>query len=342
MDDRIAWLPDDAHVFRMTDDTGMLQHARYAVPDPSEGYTTDDNARALIMATMLYEATKSGKYLALAYRYLSFLLYAQENAWFRNFMSYGRRFQEKEGSPDCFGRCVWALGFTAACAGLPRRLRRAAEFLLKKAMPGCRRLGYLRSKAYAAEGLGCCTDDAARGELRILAADIAAAYDRNRADGWHWYEDALTYGNAVMPGAMFTAYEVLREPRYRTIAAESLDFLLDQTFRGDVFRPVGCSGWLRKGTPAAEFDQQPVEACGTLLACLKAGRLTGKPAYIDRARDCLEWFMGKNILGKLLVDPDTGGCMDGLTPAGCNENQGAESLVAWIVASLAFHAANPK
>jgi len=336
MDSCAEVLPDDTHIFRMTDCTGMFQHAKYGVPDPSEGYTSDDNARALIMAVMLYEASGSKKYLDLAFRYLSFLFYAESDGWFRNFMDYDRCFAEKKGSQDCFGRCVFGLGFTASRPALPESIRSAAEYLLKKTLPGCQSLAFPRSKAYASIGLGLWRNKAARGELKNMAAGIAAAYEQSADPDWCWFEQNITYCNAVLPGAMFVAYEASQEKRYLEIGVGSLDFLLKSTFKDDMFCPIGCNGWLEKGKSAAEFDQQPVEACGTLLACLKAYEMTGKQSYADKARDCLLWFTGKNISGESLIDRDTGGCMDGITPKGCNRNEGAESLVSWIISSLAL------
>lgn len=329
-------IPNVTHIFRMTDCTGMFQHARNSVPDPSEGYTTDDNARALVMAVLLYEASKSRKYLDLAYRYLSFLLYAQNGCWFRNFMDYNRNYIEEKGSPDSFGRCILSLGFTAGCMGIPDNLRRTAASLLKEAIPGCAELKFLRSKAYALIGLGFWRHKETNDPVRKLSREIADSYARNSGDGWHWFEKSVTYCNAVPPWAMLSAYEGTGEKEYLRTGLESLDFLLEITFPGGIFRPVGCKGWLQKGKKPSEYDQQPVEACGTLLACLKAYELTENRSYRERAEDCLGWYTGKNTSGINMIDPETGGCMDGITADGPNRNEGAESLVCWIIASLAI------
>ena len=329
-------LPNDPYIFRITDCTGMFQHAVFSVPDPSEGYTTDDNARALIMAEMLYQDSKDKKYLELAYCYLRFLLYAENDGWFRNFMDYSRSFLEKRGSPDCFGRCIWALGFTIACPEMPERMRSAAECLLRKVLPSCKELAFLRSKAYAAIGLSHWDHAEAQDEARHLVSDLADAYQKNRSQDWYWYENNLSYCNAVLPGAMLVAYDMTKENKYLEIATESLDFLLKSTFRGNIFHPIGCNGWLFKGKEAAEYDQQPVEACGTLLTCLKAFQITGKQVYLDRAQGCLNWYTGQNSLGESMIDPESGGCLDGIRQVGQNPNEGAESIVSWMVAALAF------
>jgi len=329
-------MPDDAHIFRMTDDTGIFQHARYTVPDPSHGYTTDDNARALIMAVSMHEAFGRQKYLDLVYRYMGFLLYAWDGGWFRNFMGYDRTFTEKRGSDDCFGRCVWSLGYALSSRRLPSGLKAAADWLMRSAAEKCRELRYIRGKAYAI--LGLCRQDnlEAEGVTRRLAADIAAAFDRHSGHEWRWFEDRMTYCNAIIPFALLEASAVTSESRWREIGLESLDFLLDATFRGDTFHPVGCKGWFERSGRCAEYDQQPVEACETLLACVKAYDMTGDSKYLDRARSCLAWYTGKNSLGTSLVDKETGGCMDGLTPAGPNRNEGAESLISWWLAWLSW------
>ena len=336
MQDTRCRLPNDTHIFRMTDDTGMFQHTKYAVPDPSRGYTADDNARALIMAVLFFERTRKQKYLDLIVRYLRFLLVAQNGAWFRNFMDYDRHFIEEKGSQDCFGRCIWALGFTASRPALPAGFRETAEFLLRQTVPGCHELTFLRSKAYALIGLHHWRNGQSRELLTQLASALGVTYEHGAGTGWKWFEDELTYCNAVLPWAMLAAHETTKEKKFLEIGLESLDFLLSVTFAGGVFRPVGCKGWFRKGQTPAEFDQQPVEACETLLSCLKAYELTGKDMYRECAGQCLDWYTGQNSLGVSLIDPETGGCMDGLTPEGANRNEGAESLVSWEISSLTW------
>lgn len=333
-------VPDDTHVFRMTDCTGMLQHAAGSVPDPSEGYATDDNARALIMAALLYEKTEKRKYLDLVFRYLSFLIYAQNGGWFRNFMDYNRNFVEKKGSQDCFGRCVLSLGFLAGRSGLPAGIRGTAGSLLEKCLPRCGELRFPRSKAYAAIGLGLWKKPQAVPLMRKLGAEILDTYSQNSTDGWHWFENSVTYCNAVLPWALLAVCERTGGREYLAAGIESLDFLLKTTFEGELFRPVGCKGWLQKGNAPAAYDQQPVEACGTLLACLAACRLTGEKDYRDCAYACLGWYTGKNARRINMIDPESGGCMDGITPQGANRNEGAESLISWMISSLALPGAD--
>ncbi len=330
-------MKNEQHVFRMTDDTGMLQHAKYGVPDPTKGYTTDDNARALIMAVLLYERRPVKRYETLLYRYMSFLLNAQnEDGWFRNFMGYDRRFIEERGSEDCFGRCLWALGFTISNEYVPVNIRRVAKYLLDKALPNCNKLLHPRGKAYSIIGLGFLDDERIREMIRSLANSLMQDYYNHCKGDWKWFQDVLTYSNAVLPWAMLVAFKVTGEKRFKDVGLESFSFLEKHTFNNGYFKPIGCHGWFgREGKPA-EFDEQPVEACEMLLACLKAYEVTGENGYLEKAKKCYSWYTGYNSKGVSLIDPETGGCYDGITKDGVNLNQGAESLISYYISVLSM------
>lgn len=333
----VTILFDDRYIFRMTDDTGMFQHAVSGVPDPSEGYTTDDNARALIMAAMLYEENRDEKYDILLYRYLSFLLYAQKGGWFRNFMNYNRKFTEKRGSEDCFGRCVCALGYIASRKALPISLREAAVKLLTRTYHSCSSLEFIRGKAYALMGLSFWNNPSVMSEENILIESIAESYVQTRREDWRWFEDSMTYCNAALPLSIFCAYELTQERRLLGIGLESLDFLLKTTMKNGVFKPVGCRGWYKRGEQPAQFDEQPVEACPMVLACLKAFHLTGESKYLQCAERSFLWYLGANSRNTSIIDKETGGCCDGILASGINRNQGAESIVCYAIASLALN-----
>jgi hypothetical protein len=329
-------LPDDRHIFRMTDATGMLQHAKYSVPNPNFGYTADDNARALIMAAMLWEASAQPKYLELLYRYLSFLLYARQGSWFRNVMDFDRHFAEERGSEDCFGRCIWALGYIVSRPSLPRDCQLTARELLQEVLPGCGELNHLRAKSYALIGLLHWQSAPALATAAVLAGDLIRQYAARSEPGWEWFEDHVTYCNAVIPWALLDYYAHSQEEKALAAAVSSLDFLFAHTCKNGVFYPIGCHGWLKPGTPAALHDQQPVEACESLLASLKAYQLTGEKRYQHCARQCFRWYTGQNSRQTGLISPASGGCMDGITAAGLNGNQGAESLISWIISALVW------
>ncbi|MEN6413794.1 MAG: hypothetical protein ABFC84_13695 [Veillonellales bacterium] len=330
---------DDSHIFRMTDDTGMFQHTRFSVPDLSEGYTADDNARALIMAVMLYERQHKKKFLALVYRYLAFVLHAQnETGRFRNFMTYNRQFTETEGSEDCFGRCLWALGYTLASPAMPAGVKAGCASAVRRALPNIPLLlKWIRGQAYAIIGLGFVAGSEADTMIHGLAAQLADAFEKYTEEAdWQWFEDELTYDNAVLPWAMFTAYRRTKQDRLLHAARESMAFFDKVSFRDGFFRPVGCNGWWIRGKEPALYDQQPVEASMSTLAHLAAFAVTGEQGMLELAKKSFAWYSGDNSLGESLIDPDTGGCFDGITPEGVNRNQGAESIVGYGIATLAL------
>jgi hypothetical protein len=330
---------DDAHIFRMTDDTGMFQHTRFSVPDLDKGYTTDDNARALIMAVMLYERQPKKEFLALVYRYLAFVLHAQNDMGrFRNFMTYERQFTELEGSGDCFGRCLWSLGYTLASMVIPEGVKNACASAVRRSLlnipfySSC-----IREQAYAIIGLGFVESDEAHIIIRELAAQLAGLFEKCAGDpDWQWFEDSLTYDNAILPWAMFTAYRTTNQDRFLHIARESMKFFDKLVFRDGFFLPVGCDGWWLRGKKPALYDEQPVEAAMSTLAHLTAYAITSEKAMLELAQKSFAWYSGENSLGKSLIDPDTGGCFDGITPDGVNRNQGAESIVSYAIANLAL------
>lgn len=328
---------DDAHIFRMTDDTGMFQHTRYNVPDLDKGYTTDDNARALIMAVMLYEKTGQSEYLALVYRYLAFILHAQnENGHFRNFMTYSRKFTETQGSEECFGRCLWALGYTLASPVMPGGVKDACTSAISRSLPQISSLKCLRGQAYALIGLGYIPGAESNSLILKLADSIAICFEQCAGENWCWFEDSLTYDNAVLPWAMFLAYHKIGQERFLSIARESMIFLDKDAFRDGFYRPVGCRGWWMRGAEPALYDQQPVEASMSTLAHLVAYEVTGDESMLELARQSFAWYLGENSCNESLIDPETGGCFDGIMIDGFNRNQGAESIVGYCIASLAL------
>lgn len=328
---------DDAHILRMTDDTGIIQHARVSVPNLAKGYTTDDNARALIMAVMLREKVRKPAYLALIYRYLGFVLYAEnESGRFGNFMTYSRQFAEEEESEDCFGRCLWALGYTQASFAMPKGIREAASATVYRALPQTRALASPRGQAYALIGLGFIGSPTVDNLICELADLLYDRFEHCASNDWQWFEDQLTYDNAVLPWALFAAYSRLGQDRLLRVARKSLSFLDQVTFRDGYFRPVGCKGWLERGGEPALYDEQPLEACTSTLAHLAAYDATGEVAMLDLARGSFAWYLGENSRREGLIDRDTGGCCDGITPDGLNRNQGAESIVSYAIASLAL------
>lgn len=332
-----AWRFD--HLLAMTDATGVLQHATYTIPNFAEGYCTDDNARALLLAALLGELGQDGPQIRrLSTAAAAFLQAAFDRGRgrFRNFMGFDRRWLEEVGSEDCQGRAVWALG---ACVGRSRRpdlpAWAAAHFEL--ALPAVPEMTSPRAWAFGLLGiheyLRRFSGDRVTGQVReALTAQLLGLYERTSADGWRWFEEGLAYDNARLPHALIVGGRDGGDATAVAAGLEALDWLvrIQRAPRGH-FRAVGCHGFYRKGREPAQFDQQPIEANATVAACLEAYRVTTEPRWLDEARSAFEWFLGRNDLGQDLYDPVTGGCCDGLQEDRLNRNQGAESTLAFLL-----------
>lgn len=322
---------DHKHLLFMNDDTGILQHSSYGVPDPRHGYTTDDNARAILLVLWLMKEYPNQNYEKLLYRYASFLLHAQsENGNFRNFMSYGRKWLEAEGSEDCQGRCIWALSTAIMDPLVPDSIKAVFLDMLKKALPQIQKLTFLRAKAYALIGLAKLKDFSMRKTARDLSKELLDSFTLAKEDEWQWFEPELTYSNSILSWSLFEAYRVTHQAVFLESAESSLNFLIEKTFTKTYFQPIGCQGWLKRGDlRAAKFDQQPIEACEMLLTLKRAFEITNKEFYLKRARQCYLWYEGENSENSCLIDPVTGGCFDGVTEKGINRNMGAESQISY-------------
>ncbi len=333
------------HLRTLTDDTGILQHAIFAAPNRAHGYCTDDNARALMVAMMAQDAmADDGDLQTLIAIYLSFLHHAFDEASgrFRNFLSYERRWKEEQGSEDCHGRAVWALGVAVSVASKDWQIGCAMSLFER----GIRQCAALRSpRALAFSLLGCHNylkrfggDSEARHTLEVIAQRLHRDLLANATPQWPWLEDSLTYVNAKIPHALLLGGQVLKEEAMVADGLRSLRWLIEvQTAPEGHFVPIGNRGWYPKGGAKARFDQQPIEAQAMVEACIEAHNATGEEGWMERARWAFDWFLGKNDLGVPLYDYSTGGCRDGLNPEGANQNQGAESTLAWLLALLGIH-----
>src|SRR5438876_149121 len=330
------------HLHRLTDDTGMLQHATFAVPNYSEGYATDDNARALLVAVLIEQlgGTESAGIEKLASRYLAFLGHAinPENGRFRNFLTYERKWTEAAGSEDCHGRSLWALG-TVLGRSKNQALRGAAGRLFETAVPAVLAFSSPRAWAFALLGIQEYLDsfpgDRDAQHMRsVLATRLLELYGSNQSPEWNWFEDVLAYSNARLPQAVLIAGRRSSDTLMVSAALGALNWLtgVQRSPEKDHFVPIGSQGFYRKGDDKARFDQQPVEAGGAVSACLEAYRATRDDRWLKEAWSAFNWFLGNNDLQIALYDPSTGGCRDGLHPERVNENQGAESTLAFLMA----------
>ena len=344
LDKRVGELPPLKldHLRHLTDDTGIFQHAIFTIPNYREGYTTDDNARALMVSALLEELGNK-EATELATRYLAFTWYAfnAETKRFRNFMDFQRNWLEESGSDDSHGRALWALGTVLGRSNTPT-LHNMAGRVFQKSLLAILETTSPRAWAFALIGIHEYLPLFA-GDRRVsqvqeeLAGRLLSLYEDNRADGWSWFEDKLTYCNAVLSHAMLLCGESIPNPEMTQAGLESLGWLADlqcSDTEGKYFVPIGSNGFYHKGGERARFDQQPVEAQAMVSACLEAHRVTGEKSWHIEARRAFEWFLGRNDLHLPVYDATTGGCRDGLHSDRPNENQGAESTLAFLQSLL--------
>lgn len=336
------------HLMRMTDDTGMLQHATHAVPNYHEGYSIDDNARALIAAIELEELGThvSETTTGLATRYLAYLWYAfnPEAGRFRNFLSYDRRWLEEVGSEDSHGRAIWGLG-TVLGRSTNEGLVGTANKLFDDALPAALDLTFPRSWAFVLLGIEeylqrFSGDRRMKRAREVLVERLLEMYRTHSSEVWPWFEDTLTYDNAALPRALLLAGRGMGREDAVQAGLTSLSWLVEvQRAERGHFVPIGSYGFYPRGGERARFDQQPIEAYSTVVACLGAHRVTGDATWLKHARVAFEWFLGRNDLSIPLYDPATGGCCDGLKLDRTNQNEGAESTLAFLLSSLALRLA---
>ena len=328
------------HLLKLTDDTGLLQHARFTIPNRAHGYCTDDNARGAIATVKYYAQYRNPRVLKLLDTYLAFLMHAQNpDGTIHNFLDFNRRWWESEPAHDGFGRALWALGMVLAHPPAP-------EYLA--VMKDCfdRATGHVqrqstRGLAYCI--LGLCeylqrfpgVKDIEH-HVELAAGALVCRYRQARATDWDWFERFLTYDNAVLPHALFVAGSTLGRGEFIEVAARTTEFLLETTLHGDHFSFIGTRGWYERGKIRAAFDQQPVEAAALVMALRAAYDATKEARFIRLQRLAFDWFLGANDLGLALYDLRTKGCSDGLMSAGVNGNQGAESMVSFLLSLLSI------
>ncbi len=328
------------HLDRMTDSTGLIQHAIYSVPRRDSGYTTDDNARALRLCARLWSRRPDERMLRRVTTHLSFLEHARGvGRGFHNFLSYDRRWLDAEGCGDCQGQAVRALADVLG-SSLPGDYRALARELIDTVLPTLADLRSLRAQAYVILAWGHLQSAKATDIEPLAAVAWSAAqrlmecYHRAQRPGWSWFESRMTYANAVLPHALFIAAENWPKEDFLNVATTSFAFLNRQTTSNGIFWPVGNEGWYPRGEEKALYDQQPVEAATMAEAALAAFRLLGNEGYSAAFRRAHGWFHGQNSLREPLADVPSGACCDGLLASGANRNQGAESTLAYLWTEL--------
>jgi hypothetical protein len=329
------------HLFNLTDHNAVLQHAKFSVPARSEGYTVDDNARALAFAAKAQGHWPSERLSELQRKLLGFLLLMQsKNGKLHNLMNFSQQIADKPTAGDHLGRAIWATG-AVINSNLPTGMKRTALLIFDRALPWARKSTSPRTKAYACLGLAermrsDTKDPNLTTNLRDLATSLLDQFESNRAPGWEWFENILAYDNARLSQALFAAYQSLSEETYLRGAQESLDFLLKTTTIDETHVPIGSNGWYVKGGNRALYDQQAIDVGAVVETTALAYRVTKSPTYEKALRRGLGWFLGLNTKSLAVYDAATGACHDGITPEGLNENQGAESTLSFLLAAAAF------
>jgi rhamnogalacturonyl hydrolase YesR len=331
-------IPSFKHVLRLTDEMGMMEHALGRIPRRKEGYSTDDQARALWMCLEwldLVGEKEAETLYGLIDTYLSFLLWVQtEDGHFHNNIAYDRMQETEVPSDDCLGRCLWA------CALASVRLRDedrriAAQTILEKALIQVSAMRYPRGWAYALSALSLLIRHADRhdlqNELDNLTQKLVRLYRTHATTGWNWFEPVASYSNALLPWGLLHAYEMIQDKDVLAVTKESLDFLIGlSTNEAGQIRPVGNRGWCTRENRAL-WDQQPIDVMKLCLAAVKAYEQIGEPCYAAIAKACREWFYGANDAGRPMVNVKEGSCFDGISETGVNLNQGAEATISYLI-----------
>jgi glycosyltransferase involved in cell wall biosynthesis len=334
-------LPDFTlvHIKRLTDDTGIVQHAKYGIPNLKEGYCLDDNARALLMTAMAQQKNKTNDTVNLMPIYLSYIHYMQnDDGSFRNFLSFSRNYLDEIGSEDSFGRTIWALGFLIYSYPKDSYHKLGLE-IYNKSIPFFTKLKSIRGIANTLLGMSNYLkrfpeDESSKQLMYELTYKLINTYNAEKTDNWKWFESILTYDNAIIPLSIFHAAEIFDDAEILKVAVESSSFLDSVTLKSGHLRPVGSNGWFPKGKNRAEFAQQSIDVMGMVLMFFKAYKVKKDKKYLDKMFKSYMWYMGKNDLDIPVYDYESGGCYDGLEEYGLNSNQGAESTISYLISHL--------
>ncbi|MBS2100851.1 glycosyltransferase family 4 protein [Carboxylicivirga linearis] len=328
-----------AHINRLTDDTGIIQHAKFGIPNLKEGYCLDDNARALLMVLMAHKQIKDSRALELSPVYLSYIHYMQnKDGTFKNFLSFSRHYLDEIGSEDSFGRTIWALGYLLGNAPNDAYYQTGREVFFNAA-PNFENLKSIRSIANTM--IGVCyylksnpSDDSMTERLRNMAHKLIKLYDENETTDWHWFESLLAYDNGILPLALLHSAEILNEDKVLEVAINSMQFLTAHTLNENYLSVIGNEKWYKKDGERSVFAQQPIDAMAMVLMYHQAFIVTKDKEYLSKLYISFLWFLGENDLRMSLYDFETNGCCDGFESYGVNRNQGAESSLAYLISHL--------
>lgn len=327
------------HLKRLTDDTGIIQHAKFGIPNLKEGYCLDDNARALLMVCMAYKQKRNSFALELMPVYLSYIHFMQnEDGTFRNFLGFNRSFLDEVGSEDSFGRTIWVLGYLINHAPNDA-YRQAALLIFFNAVPNFMKIKSIRGIANIM--IGICyylktypSDTNIKVILTKITDVLLVNFEQNRSENWYWFESLLAYDNGILPLALLHVSQQLDNDKIKEVAFESMDFLTTHTLKDGHLSVIGNRQWFVKDKERSIYAQQPIDAMAMVLMYHQAFVITQETEYLDKLFTSFMWFLGENDLRMSLYDFETKGCCDGFEEDGVNRNQGAESLLAYLISHL--------
>jgi glycosyltransferase involved in cell wall biosynthesis len=336
-----------SYLIHLTNSIGVVQHAENTFPDLRHGYSTDDNARALIVVSQIFKKHKSEEFTRLIKVYSDFLNLAQEpNGQFHTFLDSKKTWSDTEGVTDAFGRVIWGLGFHLYTSR-DHSQSRLIRSIFEKSMNQFSNIIDIRTAAYTILGLYyyilAFKSDAALVEkatlqLKKLTTFLKDSFEKNHQKDWDWFEQTITYDNFRLPQSLFASYLITKDPAILKIATSSLKFITACNFdlKKGYFDFIGQDGWHNKERTKADYDQQPLEAAGAVEANIFASKAHNDQSYITEGIVAFEWFFGNNRNHRSIYDPSSKGVSDGLTLRGINSNQGAESIICFLISSLAL------
>jgi len=333
------------HLAKLTDNFGIIQFAKLTEPDPSSGYTLDDNARASIVVVNHYKKFMDSSSLKLISIYLNFISHvAKPDGYFNNYVNSDRSINEiknlHESSEDASARGLYALALISTTKQIPKHLKHQAHFLFEQSFKKNVFFTSPRAVAFYIKALYCLLskwkEDNMVAVLRHNCEQLITLYKKSHSPDWEWFESYLTYSNAVLPEALLLGYKITGDRRYFEVSEKTFNFLIKNTFKDNLYIPIGQSGWFRKGETRQYFDQQPEDAAATTEAANTMFHITKGNSYKELAYKSFNWFLGENILEQVVYDWTTGGCYDGIGEKSINLNQGAESSISYLLARFSF------
>lgn len=332
-----------AHLKRMTTSFGMLQFSKINQPDINSGYTIDDNARALIAICQHFKMTEAASDLKYITIYLNFIAYCERpDALFMNYVDFNNNFTSQNAEvnlEDSTGRAIWALGYMISLSHiLPAELISKAQTIFQRTILQSNTIHSPRAMAFIIKGLyyfNRTVENESTIKTAILLSDrLVQMYRHEAAPEWLWFESYLTYANSVLPEALLCAYTMTHDEKYKDIAKESFDFLLDKTFDKDAIKVISNQSWHLKGGISERYGEQPIDVAYTIITLRKFHDVFKEKKYLDKMETAFNWFLGNNHLQQIIYNPCTGGCFDGLEEHNVNLNQGAESTVSYLMARM--------